>query len=180
MTIAALTNIKEEPRTSSTEEDATILPLGVVVPEIGPASLRSNQLGGLVLDGRRTADLVGVALALASHVGTDILIGLDDITSNIKSITGGFRDSQTIVESNTGRDSTEADDNTPHLVYGELANTRALAHGARSLQGLLEADSHDQGDKRSRELTDTLHGKDGAHHSTTPFGRREPDNNTLD
>lgn len=144
-----------------------------MAPEVGPAGLGGNEVSSVVDDGG-TADLVGVALTLASDVGTDILISLEDIASDIEGVAGSLGDSETVVERDTRGDGTEADHNTPHLVNSELADTGALANGAGGLEGLLEASSHDQRDDGSRKLTEPLHGEDGTHHGTTPLGRSEP------
>lgn len=144
-----------------------------MAPKVGPAGLGGNEVGSAVDDGS-TTNLIGVALTLASDVGTDILISLEDIVSDIEGVAGSLGDSETVVESDAGGDGAEADHNTPHLVNCELADTGALANGAGGLEGLLEANSHDQSDDGSRKLTEPLLGEDGTHHGTTPLGRREP------
>lgn len=42
------------------------------------------------------------------------------------------------------------------------------------LEGFLESSCHDQSHHGSGELTNALHGKDGAHHGTTPLGACKP------
>lgn len=117
------------------------------VAEAGLGDLE-RLLGSLV--GGDAGNLVGVALTLASHVSLDIITGLLDITSNVEGVTGGFGDGQTVcswitqlgddtlcqwlsmaltVEGNAGGDGTEADQGTPHLVNGQLADTSAGGSG---------------------------------------------------
>jgi len=55
-----------------------------------------------------TAELIRFALGLSVHVSVNILSCLLDITSNIESITRGFRDGETKVESDNGWDSAES------------------------------------------------------------------------
>jgi hypothetical protein len=43
-----------------------------------------------------------------------------------------------------------------------------------TLEGRLEAECEEHHDESGDKLTDTLHGKDGSHHGTTPLGGSEP------
>ena len=52
---------------------------------------------------------------------------------------------------------TETDQNSPHLIDGETANTCARCRRLSGKKRLFEPYSHDQHDKASRELSKTLH-----------------------
>ena len=118
-----VSDIKEEPRTSSSEKDLSVLPLTVVSPEVGPRCFRDCELVGGVANGSGVSDLVWVSTWLVGHVGLDVRAGLDDIAGDIEGVTRSLGNGQTVVEGNAAWDSTETDDDTPHLVNGKTANT---------------------------------------------------------
>lgn len=166
-------DVEEEPGTGGTEEDLAVLPLAVVAAEVAPGSLGGSKTVASVLDTSDTDGLVGLALSLASEVGLGVLITLDNVAGNIEGVARSLGDGKTEVQGDAARNSAEADDNTPHLVDGETADTTAVGDGRSSQERLLETLSDDQADDTSGELADTLHGEDGAHHGTTPFGSSE-------
>ena len=78
------------------------------------------------------------------------------------------------VKSNASRDSTAADQGTPHLINSDGAFTRALGDLGSTLKMLLHAKSGEEHDQSSDQLTNTLHGEDGTHHGSTPLSSSEP------
>ena len=166
-------HVEEEPGAGRAEEDLAVLPFAVVRDEILEAGFGDLEaLLGVVQDGS-LADGIGVALAVALEVGARVLGGLLDIASDIEGVAGGFRDGETVVESDAAGDRAEADDHTPHLVHGELAVPVAHGDGLRARQGTLEASGTDQRNETRGQLSDTLHGEDGAHHGASPLRGRE-------
>lgn len=166
-------DIEEEPGASGTKENLAVLPLAVVTPEVGPRSLGNLELtGGGSLSGG-TSDLIGVTVVLAVEVGLGVSVGLDNVTGNVEGVARSLGDGETVVESNASGNSTETNDDTPHLVNGELADTIASSRVLGSQKGLLEAGSDDKSNDTSGELTNTLHGEDGTHHGTAPLGGSE-------
>jgi hypothetical protein len=133
-----------------------------------------------VLEGSNALDLVRVTLALALKIGCDIFTSLDNITVDVEGVAGSFRDGQTIVQGKAGRNSTEADDDTPHLVDSEIADTRALADAGGSLERAPETSGDDEGNESTGQLTNTLHSEHGSHHGTTPLGGGESAMVSLD
>ena len=166
-------NIEEEPRTSSSEKNLSILPLAVVAPEVGEGTLWNGELTSVVTDGLDTSDLVWDALWLVVEVGLDVGTGLDNITGDIKGVTRSLWNGKTVVEGDATWNGTESDDDTPHLVNGKTANTAAVADVLSAHERLLETGSDDEGNDTSTELTKTLHGEDGTHHGTSPAGGSE-------
>lgn len=69
--------------------------MGEEILETGLGDLEAI-LGSLV--GSDAGNLVGVALALASNVGNDIIASLLDVTSDIESVTRSFGDGKTVCE----------------------------------------------------------------------------------
>lgn len=64
--------------------------------EVTPASLGHLKVGtGTRLD-LGAGDLISLTLTLASHVSLDILVGLLDITGDVKGVAGGLRDGETV------------------------------------------------------------------------------------
>lgn len=126
--------------------------------------------GGL---GGSAGDLIGAAVVLAVEVGLGVSVSLDNVAGNIEGVARSLRNGQTVVESNASGDGTETDDDTPHLVDGELADTIASSRGLGGQERLLETGSDNESDDTSSELTDTLHGEDGAHHGTAPLSGSE-------
>lgn len=70
--------------------------MGEEVLEAGLGNLEA-LLGSLV--GGDTGNLVGVALALSSNVGNDIIASLLNVTSDIESVTRSLGDGKTVCES---------------------------------------------------------------------------------
>src|ERR1700753_4208181 len=81
--------------------------------------------------------------------------------------------SQTEVQGDAAWNGTKTDDNTPHLINCQLANTVAFSNSLGSFQGVVEARDDDQGNNGSSELTNALHGEYGSHHGTSPLGGSE-------
>lgn len=166
-------DVKEKPRSSSSEKDLSVPPLAVVAPEIGPRRLRGVKFGSL--HDRYSTHLIRMPLTLALYVGFYIFLAFLDIASDIKGVAGSFRDGQTIVEGDTSWDGTEPNDDTPRLVDRELANTTAVGDFLGGLERFFETRRTDERDDGRGELADTLHGEDGAHHSTSPFRSSKPE-----
>lgn len=141
-----------------------------MVAEILKGGFRDLESGGGLHHGGDTADLVWVALGLTLHVGVDVVAGLLDITCDIKGVTWGLGDGETVVEGDAAGNGTESDDYTPHLVDGQLADTSAVGGFASSDEGLLETGSHNQSNDCGCELTNTLHGEHSVHHGSSPLG----------
>lgn len=78
------------------------------------------------------------------------------------------------VESDAGGNGAKADQGSPHLVDGNLARTGAAANIRGLFELGLEAESQEHHDESGNELANALHGKDGAHHGSTPLGGSEP------
>lgn len=99
---------QEEPGSSGTEKDASILPLPVKAAEVSEAGL--GLLESLsILSSVNDSSIVGDdTFLLAVHVSLNIDIGLLDIPSHVESVSGGLRDGQTEVKSNDGWDSTHS------------------------------------------------------------------------
>jgi hypothetical protein len=147
--------------------------LAVVAPEVGPAGLGRIQTLARVLEDSSTADLIRLALTFTRSVSLDVLDGLLGVTCNIEGVARSFRDGETEVESNAARHSTEADDDTPHLVHSKLAHTVAKVDRLGGLEGVFETRDDDQSNDGGGELANTLHGEDGTHHGTSPLGGGE-------
>ncbi len=166
-------DIQEEPRTGGADEDFGMLPLAVMMGKVGPAGLGSVQSNARILQDGGPIDLVWMTFPLALHVSLDIFAALFDVTGNIEGIAGGFRNGEAEVEGNAAGNGAKANDDSPHLVDGQSANTTALARGFPGHERFLEATGDDESDDGGRELADALHGEDGTHHRTTPFGGGE-------
>lgn len=124
-------DIKGKPRPGCTEEDFTVLPLTKVSSEVGPGGL--GELGPLVvLNG---VDDVGSG----GEVSVDILGSLLDVSLDIHGVSRSLRDGQSEVEGDGGRDHSESNDESPHLV------NRLQAVGGL-LDSALESDKNDNGD----------------------------------
>ncbi len=64
------------------------------------------------------SDRIYLTFFLVAHVGFNIGLGFFEVMSNIECVTGGFRDSDSIVQREAGREGTKADDDTPGTVAG--------------------------------------------------------------
>lgn len=165
-------NIKQEPGTGRTEENLAVLPLSVMTTEILPGSLWNLDLLWC-LHGCETIRWVRVAAWLAVKVRSGILIGLLNVTLDIESVAWSLWDGETVVEGDATWDGTETNDDTPHLVDGEHADTGTGIVGWGRLKGASETSSNDQGHDSSSKLAETLHREDGTHHGTSPLGSRK-------
>ena len=150
-----------------------MLPLGVVAAKVLPTGLGDLKPTLGVLDDGNTSDLVGMTLGFTLDVSLGVFTGLLNIASHIEGVPRRLGDGQTEVESNASRNSAETDDDTPHLVNGQTANTATGSGSFGGHQGFLETRSNDESDDGRRKLTDSLHGKDGSHHGASPFRRSE-------
>jgi len=166
-------NIEEEPRTSSSEKDLSVLPLAVVAPEVAEGTLWNGKLVGVVADGLDTGNLIWNTLWLVVEVRLDVGASLDDIARDIKGVTRSLWDGKTVVESDATWNGTHSDDDTPHLVDGKTADTTTVGNRRTALERLPETSSDDESNDTGTELTKTLHGEDGTHHGTSPAGSSE-------
>lgn len=166
-------DIEEEPGAHCADENLAVLPLGVVSPEVGPAGLGGLETAAGVGDDNSANGLIRVSLGLSSKISLGVLISLDDVASNVESVTGSLGNRKTEVESNAAGDSTETNDDTPHLVNSQTTNTTAVTDGRGSHQRLFEASSNNEGHDTSSKLANALHSKDRTHHSSTPLGSSE-------
>jgi hypothetical protein len=166
-------NVKEEPRAGSTEQDLSVLPLAVVVDEVAPGSLGDLHARCRVAHLVDTCDLIRNALRRGGKISLDIGSSLDNVAGDVKGVTGSLRNGQAVVESNATGNGTEADDHTPHLVNSDATDAAASADLGGSEERLLEADGDDERHDTSGELANTLHSEDRAHHSSTPLGGRK-------
>ncbi len=146
-----------------------MFPLRIVANEVFPAGLGSVKTSLGVLDGGCTSDLVGMTLELALDISLGILAGLLDITSHIEGVSRGLRDGQTVVEGDAAGDGTETDDNAPHFVNGQTADTTTGSCGFGTLEGVPETGGDNESDDGGDELTNSLHGENRAHHCASPF-----------
>jgi hypothetical protein len=162
--------IEEEPGASRAKKDFAMLPLAVVAPEVAPGGLGRVETLTRVLEDGSSADFVGFAFSNTCLVGFDVLDGLLGVAGYIESITWCLGDGETEVQGDAAWDGTKTDYDTPHLVDSELADARAVSDGLRGRERVLEAGGDDECDDGGGELADTLHGKDGSHHGSTPFG----------
>lgn len=96
--------------------------------KVSPACLGDEELDTVVAHNGDALDLVRVTLGLALNVGADVLISLDDIANHIKSVTRSLGDGKAVVQSKASRDGAEADDNAPHLIDRQLADSSAVTH----------------------------------------------------
>lgn len=168
-----VSDIQEEPRKSRASEQQAVLWNGVVAHEVLEAGLGNLHLVGNLCSSD-TCGLVNIGITtLSGDVVFRVLIGLLHIPLNIESVTGCLRNGKTVVESDTSRYGTEANQSTPHLIDGNGTDTSAVGDLGGRLQGLLEASSDDEHDDGGSELANTLHGEHGAHHGTSPLGRRK-------
>lgn len=117
------------------------------------------------------ADRINIAgtRSFARKVSVGVCVTSLDVTGNIESVSRGLGDGQTVVEGDTSRDGAEADNDTPHSVNGDFAGLVTQLRLFRG-DGLgFKSNSDNEGHKRSDELADSLHRKDGSHHCSTPF-----------
>nr|POE48707.1 hypothetical protein CFP56_38803 [Quercus suber] len=172
-------NVEEEPRARCSKQDLAVLPLAVVGDEVAERSLRDDDLRSRLAHGLDARDLVGDTLGGSGQVGLDVGTTLDDVPGDIEGVAGSLGDGEAVVEGDAAGDGTEADDDTPHLVDRDTAHAAAVglgrdgAHLQGRLERALEPSRDDEGDDAGAELTETLHGEDGAHHGPAPFGGRE-------
>lgn len=89
-------NVKAEPGASSSDEEEEVVHLAVVAAEVLEASLGDLESGGSLLADLGTGNLVDITLSLAADVGLDVFLCTLDIAGNIKGVSGGFGDGQTV------------------------------------------------------------------------------------
>lgn len=77
------------------------------------------------------------------------------------------------IKGNASGNATEADQDTPHLVDGNLTTSSAARYIRGTLKIGFEAESKEHHDQGRAKLAKALHGKDSSHHSSSPFGSRE-------
>jgi hypothetical protein len=68
------------------------------------------------------------------------------------------------------------DHNTPRFVNGISTDASALGVADGGLERILESGNTSEHDQRSSELTKSLHGENGSHHCSSPFGGSKPVN----
>lgn len=172
-------DIEEKPRTGSSEQDLAVLPLADVSEEVGPGCLGDLKLGSSVTHGADASDFIWYTLGGASEVSLDIRTTLDDVPGDIEGVARSLGNGQTEVEGDGARNCTHSNDDTPHLVDGLEADAIARSDdsgGVLAVGGqerLLEPNGDNQSDETGSKLTETLHGKDGSHHSASPLGGSE-------
>lgn len=141
--------------------------------EVRPGCLGDFELllGGLLGDG--LGDGIWLALGLTFEIGFRVGGGFLHVHLHVKGVAGGFGDGEAVVEGDATGHGTEADEDTPHLVDGHAAVAGAGCEGGGWFEGFLEAEGDEEHDEGGAELAETLHGEDGAHHGTAPFGGGE-------
>ena len=167
-------HVQKEPGSGGAEEDLAVTPLGVMMEEVGPTGLGRIEFGAGLVEGGDALNLIGSTLGMTLEVGLDVLAGLLDVPGDVKGISGRLRDGQAIVKGDTAGHGAEADNDAPHLVDGLAADAAAVGGILAGLERFLEAGGDDEGNQGGDELTDALHGEDGAHHGSSPFGGGEP------
>jgi hypothetical protein len=119
-------------------------------------------------------DLVGGPITvLTRNVLLSISGGLLDVAGNIKSVARSLGNGEAVVEGEAGGDDTDTDKGAPHLVYSNLAVAGAGVVTSRTRERVLESGDEAKHNKGTAKLTETLHGKDSAHHGTAPLGGSE-------
>lgn len=168
-----LTNVEEEPRSSSTKENLSMLPLGIVSAEIRPTSLRQARI--ILLRAHHSVSRGGGSgeAAAALEVGADIRLSFDVVPCDVEGESRSLWDGETEIESEDSRNTTDSNDDSPHFVNRKSAFTSAVRSIRSVEEGLLEAGSNNQSNHGSRKLTKTLHREDRTHHGTAPLGSRE-------
>ena len=180
-------DIEEEPGASSSEKNLSVSPLTDVAEEVLPGWLWGLELRSGVTHSGDTGDLIRNTLSGTRKVGLDIRATLDNIAGDIESVARSLWDGETEVEGNASWNSTHSNDDTPHLVDSKVADTIASSlsgdrgsnaassswNSAGALKRLLEANSDNESDDTSGELTETLVGEDSSHHGTSPLGGSE-------
>lgn len=168
---SVLRTIQHEPGASSAEQEEEVLRLAVVSAEVLEARLGNGDLNLSGLLGLDPGDFVDVTLTkLAASIGLDVKGSLFYVSSHIEGVARGLGDGETEIKSEAARHSTEPNQGPPHFVDGDGADASAGGIGGGRGQRLLEAESDEQHDESSDKLADTLHGENGTHHGTTPFG----------
>lgn len=152
-------DIKSEPRISSTEKDLSVAPVTKVSAEIGPGSSGRNTFNA------SDSNVISVVTSSGTtfNESGSITGTLFDLLFNIHGITGGFGNGETVVKSNETRDGTNTDEDTPDIIQV----------GGVSTDLVLESSGGDKSNNTSGDLTQTLHSKDSGHHSTTTAGGGE-------
>lgn len=172
-------DIEEEPGTCRSKKDFAVLPLTDVRKEVGPRCLGGLELRSSLAHGGHAGHFIRNTFSSARKVGLDVRTTLDDIARDVKSVSRSLRDGQTEVESNAAWHCTHSNDDTPHLVDSNVADSIASGLGTDArgshcaLQRALEAHSDDEGDNTGSELTETLVGEHSTHHRASPLGRSE-------
>jgi len=82
-------------------------------------------------------------LRLAGNVCFNVGIGFLDVVLNIKGISRGFRDSDTVIEGGTSRYGTHSNNNSPCSVSGQSTLETALAFISSTDKSVLESNSSD-------------------------------------
>lgn len=156
-TNTVVSDIQEEPRETGTDQDLSVLPGTEVSHEVLERGLRGSDLLGFNVDG---AFSVGHLVQVGGFI-------------DVERVTGGFGDGQTVVKSNTTGDTTETNEDTPHLVTGLL--TLGVAHGGvvGVVELVLVTGDTDDGDDTGEDLAQPLVGEHGGHDGTSPSGGGE-------
>ena len=110
-----------------------------------------------------------MSLVSSRLVCLDIFDGLLGIPSNVEGVARSFGNGETEVQGDAARNGTKTDDHSPHLVNGKQADAIAGRNVLGCEKRLFEARCDAKGHHRSGELTNALHGENGAHHCTSPF-----------
>jgi hypothetical protein len=99
---------------------------------------------------------------------------LIEIVDDVESIPRSFGYGQTVVKCEQARNGTNAYYETPHDIDSALALSIASCWSFDRLQGAAEGDDDNQGHHCGRELAESLHGKNGSNHSSSPSRIGEP------
>jgi len=152
-------DVESEPGPGSAEQYLSVLPLTEVAAEVSPR-------------GPRNIDLVGDEAVIWSGLdalgGTiDVLDGLFHVTFDVEGETRGLWNSETEVESDDTGDASKTDEETPTVVNGLGVG------GWLGNDGTLVGSDDDYGDDAGGEVTETLGGEGGSHHTATnPSGSK--------
>ncbi|KAH3662001.1 hypothetical protein OGAPHI_006182 [Ogataea philodendri] len=170
-------NIQHEPGACSTNQNLHVSPLTEVDEEVSSRSLwRTSNLvlGKCLLRLLQDLDLTGFSVTV--HTGgelSSVSCSLFNLSGNVKGVSWGFWDGQSEVKSNQTWDTSETNDDSPHLVTSSDTVTGTLSRGVCDNQNIFVAGNTNNGDNTGKKLTPTLVGKHSTHDGTSPFGGGE-------
>lgn len=168
-----LLSYQEKPRHGGSNEDLHVPPLSEVTEEVEPRGRgdierrRGHFLHPCLLD------FVDLSFRLARHVGFDVGGGLLDVLGDLEGVPRRLGDRDPVVQGEAGGQGSDADDDAPAPVGGDLAAVVALVHARRVAEGVAEGYRDHQCYHGGEQLAEPLHREDGGHHRTAPPRRRE-------